>query len=335
MVGGCPGATRQRRRLAARPEEGGPPWGYGCGRDGRGCSSRCCSSPVCSSRHRSARPRARPRPRRGRGRRQDHQAQVHQRRPASTSRRPCGTWPSRRPAPGATPGPWTSSSAARPRPAAGSPVTPRSSRPPRRSPASVDIPSPSVNFEGIAGRGEHPDPRRHPDPARPGRRRRPQPLRRDGQHRLGGLLQDRHAAARPAQPGLDLGRLRGAGLRGQLRRPDRAARPAGQPLDPDPVHHRRPPTFYNCVAVSTSRRPDRQLLPLRVLHRRQLPRLPQVRRLAATPTSRPPASSRPTTLRRHRRLRAGAGQDAHRQPGRPRRLGPGRARHRRPGVPDR
>jgi hypothetical protein len=40
------------------------------------------------------------------------------------------------------------------------------------------------------------------------------------------------------------------------------------------------PTYYNCVAVSTTGGRDRQLLPVRLLHRRQLPRLPQVRGLA-------------------------------------------------------
>jgi hypothetical protein len=62
------------------------------------------------------------------------------------------------------------------------------------------------------GHGQHPHSGRHPDPARPGGRRRPQPVRGNGQHRLGGLLQDRQSAAGPAQPGLHLGRLRGPGL---------------------------------------------------------------------------------------------------------------------------
>jgi hypothetical protein len=88
------------------------------------------------------------------------------------------------------------------------------------------------------------------------------------------------ACCSAAQPGLAVGRVRGARLRRQLRRPDRGPRPAGRPLDPDPVHHPRPDLLQLPGRLGHRGR-DRELLPARVLDRPQLPRPSQVRGLAA------------------------------------------------------
>ena len=138
---------------------------------------------------------------------------------------------------------------------------------------------PGANFEGLSNTGQLQHLRIPREPAGPGRRRGPEPLRRDDQPRLRRLLEDRDAPSRAGRHRHALGGLPDRGLHGSLGRPDRRVRPGRRPLAPDPVHHALGPSTYECVAISTDGRPDRRLLPLRVLNRSQLPGLPEARRL--------------------------------------------------------
>ena len=132
-------------------------------------------------------------------------------------------------------------------------------------PPAAIIPAPWPNFEGLSNQDNFNIFGVPRQPARPGRRRRPEPLRRDGQPGLRRLRQAGQPAARARSTiGDALGGLRGPGLHRPLRRPDRALRPARRPLDPQPVHHARAPTYYNCVAISQTGDPDRRVLPLRL-----------------------------------------------------------------------
>ena len=63
-----------------------------------------------------------------------------------------------------------------------------------------------------------------------------------------------------------VGRLRRPLPNGKLRRPDRALRPVGRPLDPDPVHLRWPHVLQLRGRLHDPR-PDQHVLPLRLQHR--------------------------------------------------------------------
>ena len=165
----------------------------------------------------------------------------------------------------------------------------------QRPPGPAEIPAPLVSFDGpgnIAGRLA----------AGPGGRRRPGPLRGDEQP----LLRDLRQGRRVCSTGPAANNTLWAGFRrrlrdGQRRRSDRALRPARRSLDPDPVHGLRPDLLQLRGDLDRPG-PDRHLLPLRLQHRHQLPRLPEVRRLVGRLLHQHPRVRR-VVLRRRRRLR--------------------------------
>ena len=126
-----------------------------------------------------------------------------------------------------------------------------------------------------------------------------------------------HAAARAGRHRHAVGRLPDRRVHRALRRPDRHLRPVRRPLDPHPVHDPRPrlprraaQPFYNCVAISHDRRPDRLLLPVRVHAPASTSPTTRSTGCGGTRTSSPRASSASGRVDlRHRRLRARAQQD--------------------------
>ena len=140
-------------------------------------------------------------------------------------------------------------------------------------------------------------------PAGHRRRRRPRPLHPDDQRRRRrrSCASGTRPSRRPTRSPPSRWTPWAAALRQRLRRPDRALRPASRPLDAQRVLQLRQPPLRLHLA---DRRPgQRRLVRLR-LHHADLPRLPEVRRLAhrrqrrrRAPTSSPPTTAAPASTR--------------------------------------
>ena len=160
-------------------------------------------------------------------------------------------------------------------------------------PSSPTIARPLANFEGLSNQDNFNHLRRAGQPARSGRRRRPEQLRRDGQPRVRRLRQDGNAAARPGRHRRRCGRTSRRRLHRAIRRPDRGLRPDRGPLDPHASSRRAASTTRTLPLLQLrrgldDRRPDRRVLPLRVL----------TDRAATSPTTRSTACGRTRTSSR-------------------------------------
>ena len=156
------------------------------------------------------------------------------------------------------------------------------------------------------------------EPAGPGRRRRPEPLRRDGQPRVRGVLQDRAACCSARSTS---GALWAASAIADC------TDPSGDPvvlydqladrwiLTQFTTRGLDDPSlpFYNCVAISTTADPTGSYYRYAFTHRLELPGLPEVRRLDRL-VRHHDARVRADDRVRHRRLRAREEQDDQRRP---------------------
>ena len=163
----------------------------------------------------------------------------------------------------------------------------------------IDMPAPTMNFEGLQN-SDNPFPVAPPDPVGDVG---PEPLRGDDQHRLGRLLARRARCNSARWTWARSGRASASPTAPTSVATPSCSTTSSPTAGSSPSSRPSGPTFYNCVAVSHDARPDRRLLPVRVPDRRELPRLPEVRRLAERALHQHPGVRPGRHLRRRRRVR--------------------------------